>query len=61
MEGQVDESRLSLHVPDEVWRELARHFSERERVDLVWLCALERYYNTMAVPLRVGSDRLAEP
>jgi AhpD family alkylhydroperoxidase len=50
----------SLHVPDAIWQALAAHFSERERVDLVWLCALERYFNSMAVPLRVGSDRLAE-
>jgi hypothetical protein len=51
--------------PDEargtqIWSELAFHFSERERIDLVWLCAVERYFNAQALPLRIGSDRLAE-
>ena len=45
----------SLHIPDDVWTALAAQFSERERVDIVWVCAVERYYNSMALPLRVGS------
>jgi len=49
----------SLHVPDAVWSELAAHFDERERVAIVWTCAVERYFNGMAVPLRIGSDGLA--
>lgn len=48
----------SLHVPDEVWRELRSVFSERECVDLVWVCAIERYFNSMTLPLRIGSDHL---
>ncbi|HVZ31117.1 MAG TPA: carboxymuconolactone decarboxylase family protein [Polyangiaceae bacterium] len=50
----------SLHVPDAVWQGLSRHFSERERVDIVWVCAVERYFNAMALPLRIGSDHLAD-
>lgn len=50
----------SLHIPEAVWSELARHFSERERIDIVWVCAVERYFNSVALPLRVGSDGLAE-
>lgn len=50
----------SLHVGDEVWRDLSTHFSERERVEIVWLCALESYFNTMALPLRIGSDGIAD-
>jgi AhpD family alkylhydroperoxidase len=50
----------SLHIPDEVWTALAAEFSERERLDIVWVCAVERYYNSMALPLRVGSDHLTE-
>jgi alkylhydroperoxidase family enzyme len=50
----------SLHVPDAVWSQLEKHFSERERIDIVWVCAVERYFNSIALPLRVGSDRLAE-
>jgi hypothetical protein len=50
----------SLHIPDEVWTALAAQFSERERVDIVWVCAVERYYSSMALPLRIGSDHLTE-
>jgi alkylhydroperoxidase family enzyme len=50
----------SLHISDAVWAELALHFSERERIDIVWVCAIERYFNSIALPLRVGSDRLAD-
>jgi alkylhydroperoxidase family enzyme len=50
----------SLHVSDAVWQRLALHFSERERVEIVWVCAVERYFNSMALPLRIGSDHLSE-
>lgn len=49
----------SLHVADDVWALLKQHFSERECIEIVWLCAIERYYNTQALPLRVGSDGFA--
>jgi hypothetical protein len=34
-------------------------FDEREIVELVFVCAVERYFNSMALPLRIGSDHLA--
>jgi AhpD family alkylhydroperoxidase len=49
----------SLHIPDQVWSELRANFSERECVEIVWLCAVERYFNALALPLRIGSDELA--
>ncbi|MCB9619546.1 MAG: carboxymuconolactone decarboxylase family protein [Sandaracinus sp.] len=49
----------SLHVPDAVFERLRRSFDEREIVELVWICAVESYFNTMALPLRIGSDHLA--
>ncbi|HEY6877633.1 MAG TPA: carboxymuconolactone decarboxylase family protein, partial [Polyangiales bacterium] len=49
----------SLHIPDQVWDALRTHFDERECVDIVWLCAIERYYNALALPLRIGTDQLA--
>jgi alkylhydroperoxidase family enzyme len=51
----------SLHVNDGVWQRLAEHFSERERIEIVWVCAVERYFNSMALPLRIGSDHLSDP
>jgi alkylhydroperoxidase family enzyme len=50
----------SLHVSDAIWSGLAAHFSERERLEIVWVCAVERYYNSMSLPLRIGSDHLSE-
>jgi AhpD family alkylhydroperoxidase len=50
----------SLHISDAVWQSLQEHFSERERVEIVWICAVENYYNTMALPLRIGSDGIAD-
>ena len=50
----------SLHVPDAVFARLRGVFSEREIVELVWVCAVESYFNTMALPLRVGSDHFAD-
>jgi AhpD family alkylhydroperoxidase len=50
----------SLHISDEIWQQLSQHFTERERVDIVWLCAIERYYNALALPLRIGSEHLGD-
>ncbi|HEX4353578.1 MAG TPA: carboxymuconolactone decarboxylase family protein [Polyangiales bacterium] len=50
----------SMHVGDDVWRRLGEQFDERERVEIVWLCAVERYFNSMALPLRIGSDHLSD-
>ncbi len=50
----------SLRVEDAVFDRLKASFTEREVTEIVWLCAVERYYNTMALPLRIGSDGLAQ-
>ena len=50
----------SLHVPDAVFERLRLHFDERGITEIVWLCAVERYLGSMALPLRLGSDHLAE-
>jgi alkylhydroperoxidase family enzyme len=49
----------SLHVSDAVMERLRTHFDEREMVEIVWVCAVERYFNTIALPLRIGSDELS--
>lgn len=50
----------TLHVPDAVFDRLRAHFTEREITELVWACAIERYFNSMAIPLRIGSDHLEQ-
>jgi alkylhydroperoxidase family enzyme len=49
----------SLHVSDAVLARVREHFDEREMVEVAWVCAVERYFNTLALPLRIGSDGLA--
>jgi alkylhydroperoxidase family enzyme len=49
----------SLHVDDTVLERLKKHFDEREIVEIAWVCAVERYFNALALPLRIGSDGLA--
>lgn len=56
----VEALHTSLHIPDAVWSALGQHFSERERLEIVWLCAVERYFNALAVPLRIGTDHLSD-
>ena len=46
-------------VPADILMRLRQHFSEREVIEIVWLAALESYFNAMAVPLGLKSDRLA--
>lgn len=48
----------TVSVDDATFERLRAHFSEREIVEITWLCATENYYNRMAVPLGIGSDGL---
>ncbi len=48
----------TVSVDDAIFERLRSHFSEREIVEITWLCATENYYNRMAVPLGIGSDGL---
>ena len=50
----------SLDVPDAIFARLRRSFDERQITELVFLCAAERYFNGLALPLRIGSDHLAD-
>lgn len=47
---------VSVDAP--TFERLRAHFSEREIVEITWLCATENYYNRMAVPLGIGADGL---
>ncbi len=63
-----ERERAALALADEITRhhdlseptfELCRrYFSDREIVELVWLCAVENYFNMQARSLRIGSDGL---
>ncbi len=47
-----------VHVDDATFEALQAHFSEREIVEITWLCATENYYNRLNGPLGIGSDGL---
>jgi alkylhydroperoxidase family enzyme len=48
----------TVAVDDATFERLRTHFSEREIVEITWMCATENYYNRMAVPLGIGADGL---
>ncbi len=50
----------SPRVSSACFARLRDHFDEREIIEIVWICGVERYFNSMAVPLRIGSDHLHE-
>jgi len=47
-----------VHVDDATFEALRDHFSEREIVEITWLCAAENYWNRLSGPLNIGSDGL---
>jgi AhpD family alkylhydroperoxidase len=54
----VDEATRHRRVSDATFEALRAHFSEREIVEITWLCALEHYYNLINLSLGIGSDDL---
>jgi AhpD family alkylhydroperoxidase len=47
-----------VHVNDATFDALRDHFSDREIVEITWLCATENYWNRLTGPLNIGSDGL---
>jgi len=47
-----------VHVDDATFEALRDHFSEREIVEITWLCATENYWNRLTGPLNIGPDGL---
>jgi AhpD family alkylhydroperoxidase len=56
----AEEATRNREVSDATYGELAKHFSEREIVEIVWTNAVGNYFNLLAVPLGLESDGLAE-
>jgi len=66
----TDAERAALDYATELTREkrvdgdtfarLAKHYSEREICDIVWLVASEHLYNMSNIGLNIGSDGLCE-
>ena len=47
------------HVSDATFEGLRKHFSETEIVELIWMNAVENYFNSLVIPLKINPDSLA--
>jgi hypothetical protein len=47
-------------VKPDTFGRLARHYSQREICDIVWLVASEHLYNMSNIGLNIGSDGLCQ-
>ncbi len=56
----VTELTEDKHVSPDTFAELARHYSEREICDLVFLVASEHLYNINNIGLNIGSAGMCE-
>jgi AhpD family alkylhydroperoxidase len=54
----VEEATRHRRVGDATFDALRPHFSDREIVEMTWLCAVENYYNMINIPLGIESDGL---
>jgi alkylhydroperoxidase family enzyme len=54
----TEHATRTRQVPEAVWLQVKKHFSEVEIVELVWLNAAENYFNLQAAVLGLESDGL---
>lgn len=47
-------------IPDEIYNEAARHFHERELIEIAWVVASEHVYNLVNVAFNIESDNLCD-
>ena len=55
----AEEATRFRRVSEETWAAVRENFSETEIVELVWLNAVENYFNLQAAVLGIESDQLA--
>ena len=58
--GYVTELTRDKNVKPETFAQLAKHFSEREICEIVWLVASEHVYNMTNIGLNIHSDMLCD-
>ena len=56
--GYAEAVTEDVHVNDATFEALRDHFSEREIVEITWLCATENYWNRLTGPLNISPDGL---
>jgi hypothetical protein len=55
----VDEVNATRGATQSTFDRLKQHFSEKEIVEVTWVCAAENYFNFLAKPLGLTSDSLS--
>ena len=56
----VTDLTKNKNVEPETFKRVARHYSERQICEIVWLVASEHFYNMTNIALNIHSDRLCE-
>lgn len=56
----AEEVTRQRRAADETFAELARHFDERQIVELTWVVAIGNFFNLLALPLGLADDGLTE-
>jgi alkylhydroperoxidase family enzyme len=56
----VTELTRNKHVNEETFARLARHFTERQICEIVWLVASEHFYNISNIGLNIHSDMFCQ-
>lgn len=56
----VEEYARTREVSDETFNALKQNFSDKQIVDIIWMNAVEQYFNALAIPLQIESDNLAK-
>jgi alkylhydroperoxidase family enzyme len=54
----VQEMTNNVHVPDEIFTELKKHWNDDTIIEITFTAAAENYLNLMTKPLGIGSDGL---
>ena len=54
----VEAATRDKNVPDAIFNEVKKHFSDQEIVEITLLNAVENYYNLINIPLEIESDSL---
>ncbi|MGJ4745534.1 carboxymuconolactone decarboxylase family protein [Leptospira sp. SA-E8] len=55
----LEEVTFSKKASDETFDTLRTYYSEKEIVEITWMCATENYFNFLGKPLGLTSDQLS--
>lgn len=56
----VDEITTTKNADEDTFVLLKKYFSDKEIIEITWICATENYFNLMTKPLGLRSDQLSK-